>query len=155
MNQQPLRIAICTLLKENLDQIGIRLNVRPVESTVLQDLTLNRKFQAYLGGWGSGTDPDTSENLWKTGAMRNFCNYSNPEVDRLYAEGRQEFDRSKRAEKYGRIQEILYDDQPYTWLYWRNSFYGFSKDVRGYVFSPRGPYHYSPGFGSLWKPQQE
>ena len=32
---------------------------------------------------------------------------------------------------------------------------GFSKDVRGYVFSPRGPYHYSPGFGSLWKPQQE
>ncbi len=155
VNQQPLRIAICTLLKENLDQIGIRLNVRPVESTVLQDLTLNRKFQAYLGGWGSGTDPDTSENLWKTGAMRNFCNYSNPEVDRLYAEGRQEFDRSKRAEKYGRIQEILYDDQPYTWLYWRNSFYGFSKDVRGYVFSPRGPYHYSPGFGSLWKPQQE
>ena len=155
VNQQPLRIAICTLLKENLDQIGIRLNVRPVESTVLQDLTLNRKFQAYLGGWGSGTDPDTSENLWKTGAMRNFCNYSNPEVDRLYAEGRQEFDRGKRAEKYGRIQEILYDDQPYTWLYWRNSFYGFSKDVRGYVFSPRGPYHYSPGFGSLWKPQQE
>jgi peptide/nickel transport system substrate-binding protein len=155
VNQQPLRIAICTLLKENLDQIGIRLNVRPVESTVLQDLTLNRKFQAYLGGWGSGTDPDTSENLWKTGAMRNFCNYSNPEVDRLYAEGRQEFDKGKRAEKYGQIQEILYDDQPYTWLYWRNSFYGFSKDVRGYVFSPRGPYHYSPGFGSLWKPQQE
>ena len=155
VNQQPLRIAICTLLKENLDQIGIRLNVRPVESTVLQDLTLKRKFQAYFGGWGSGTDPDTSENLWKTGAMRNFCNYANPEVDRLYAEGRQEFDRAKRAEKYGRIQEILYDDQPYTWLFWRNSFYGFSKSLRGYVFSPRGPYHYSPGFGSLWKPRQE
>ena len=155
VNQQPLRIAICTLLKENLDQIGVRLNVRPVESTVLQDLTQNHRFQAYFGGWGSGTDPDTSENLWKTGAMRNFCNYSNPEVDRLYEEGRQEFDRAKRAEKYARIQEILSDDQPYTWLYWRNSFYGFSKDLRGYVFSPRGPYHYSPGFGSLWKPRQE
>jgi len=155
VNQQPLRIAICTLLKENLDQIGVRLNVRPVESTVLQDLTQNHRFQAYFGGWGSGTDPDTSENLWKTGAMRNFCNYSNPEVDRLFEEGRQEFDRAKRAEKYARIQEILYDDQPYTWLFWRNSFYGFSKDLRGYVFSPRGPYHYSPGFGSLWKPRQE
>ena len=155
VNQQPLRIAICTLLKENLDQIGVRLNVRPVESTVLQDLTIKHNFQAYFGGWGSGTDPDTSENLWKTGAMRNFCNYANPEIDRLYAEGRQEFDRAKRAEKYGRIQEILYDDQPYTWLFWRNSFYGFSKNLRGYVFSPRGPYHYSPGFGSLWKPRQE
>ena len=85
--------------------------------------------------------------------MRNYCGYSNPEVDRLFAEGRRELDRSRRAEKYARIQEILYEDQPYTWLFWRNSFYGFSKSLRGYVFSPRGPYHYSPGSGSLWKPR--
>ena len=68
---------------------------------------------------------------------------------------KQDLDRAKRAEKYARIQEILYEDQPYTWLYWRNSFYGFSKQLRGYVFSPRGPYHYSPGFSSLWKPREE
>ena len=67
---------------------------------------------------------------------------------------RRVLDRAKRAEKYARIQEILYEDQPYTWLYWRNSFYGFSKDLRGYVFSPRGPFHYSPGFGSLWMPRE-
>ena len=155
VNQQPLRIAICTLLKESLEQVGVRVNVRPTEATVIQDLTQKKKFQAYFGGWGSGTDPDSSENIWVTGAGRNFVSYSNPEVDRLFAEGRRELDRSKRAEKYGRIQEILYDDQPYTWLYWRNSFYGFSKDLRGYVFSPRGPYHYSPGFSSLWMPRQE
>jgi peptide/nickel transport system substrate-binding protein len=155
VNQQPLRVAICTLLKENLEQVGVRMNVRPTESTVIQDLTQKRKFQAYFGGWGSGTDPDSTENIWATGAGRNFVNYSNPEVDRLYVEGRRELDRGKRAEKYGRIQEILYEDQPYTWLYWRNSFYGFSKSLRGYVFSPRGPYHYSPGFSSLWMPRQE
>jgi peptide/nickel transport system substrate-binding protein len=155
VNQQPLRVAICTLLKENLEQVGVRMNVRPTESTVIQDLTQKRKFQAYFGGWGSGTDPDSSENIWATGAGRNFVGYSNPEVDRLYVEGRRELDRAKRAEKYGRIQEILYEDQPYTWLYWRNSFYGFSKSLRGYVFSPRGPYHYSPGFSSLWMPRQE
>ena len=154
VNQQPLRIAICALMKDSLDRIGVRMNVKPVESTVLQDLTQKKKFQAYFGGWGAGTDPDSSENIWKTGAMRNFVNYSNPEVDRLFEEGRRELDRAKRAEKYGRIQEILYEDQPYTWLYWRNSFYGFSKRLRGYVFSPRGPYHYSPGFGSIWMPRE-
>ncbi len=152
---QPLRVKICTLLKESLDQIGVRVNVRPLESTVVQELTLKKKFQAYFGGWGAGTDPDSTENIWATGAGRNFVNYSNPEVDRLFVEGRRELDRTKRAEKYGRIQEILCDDQPYTWLYMRNSFYGFSKDLRGYISSPRGPYHYSPGFGSLWKPRQE
>lgn len=155
VNQQPHRIKICTLLKENLDQIGIRMNVRPLEATVLQQLTQEKKFQAYFGGWGSGTDPDSSENIWATGAGRNFVGYSNPEVDRLFVEGRREFDKAKRAEKYGRIQQILSEDQPYTWLYWRNSFYGFSRDLRGYVFSPRGPYHYSPGFGSIWKPRTE
>ena len=155
VNQQPFRIAICTLLKENLEQIGVIANVRPVEVTALQEMMQKKSFQACFSGWGSGTDPDSSENIWKTGEMRNYCGYSNPEVDRLFAEGRRELDRSRRAEKYARIQEILYEDQPYTWLFWRNSFYGFSKDLRGYVFSPRGPYHYSPGSGSLWKPRAE
>ncbi|MFM7035327.1 MAG: ABC transporter substrate-binding protein [Planctomycetia bacterium] len=154
VNQQPLRVAICVLLKDCLERIGVRMNVKPVELTVLQDLTQRRRFQAYFGGWGAGTDPDSSENIWKTGAMRNFVNYSNPEVDRLFEEGRRELDRAKRAGKYARIQEILYEDQPYTWLFWRNSFYGFSKQLRGYVFSPRGPFHYSPGFGSLWMPRE-
>jgi peptide/nickel transport system substrate-binding protein len=155
VNQQPLRIALCTLLKENLGQIGVIVNVRPVEPTALQDLMQRRDFQACCLAWGAGADPDSSENLWKTGEMRNYSGYSNPEVDRLFAEGRRELDRAKRAQKYARIQELLYEDQPYTWLFWRNSFYGFSKDLRGYVFSPRGPYNYSPGFGSLWKPRAE
>jgi peptide/nickel transport system substrate-binding protein len=50
VSQQPHRIKICTLLKENLDQIGIRMNVRPLEATVLQQLTQDQKFQAYFGG---------------------------------------------------------------------------------------------------------
>ena len=151
-SQQPMAQDICTLLQQSLERIGVRVNVKPTEFTVLQQLLLEKKFDAAFGGWGTGTDPDTAENIWATGAGRNFGSYSNPEVDRLFVEGRTEIDRSKRGEKYARIHELLWEDQPYTWLYWRNSFHGFSKDLRGYVFSPRGPFHYSPGFGSLWKP---
>jgi len=149
---RPLSLSICTLLKENLDQIGIICEVKPTEFTVMQEKARNHQFQAMFGGWGTGTDPDTSINLWKTDAGRNYVNYSNPEVDKLFEEGRREFDNEKRGEIYGKIHKILYEDQPYTWLYFRNSFYGFNKDLRGYVFSPRGPYGYGPGFGSLWKP---
>ena len=49
VNNQPLRVKIATLLKENLDQVGVRLNVRPLEATVLQQLTQDKKFQAYFG----------------------------------------------------------------------------------------------------------
>jgi len=148
----PERIAICNLLKENLDQIGVICHVRPMEFTVLQQKSRDHKFHAMLAGWGTGADPDTSDNLWVTDEGRNYGEYSSPEIDRLFKEGRREFDPEKRAEIYGKIHTILYDDQPYTWLYVRNSFYGFSKQLRGYNFSPRGPYGYGPGFGSIWKP---
>ncbi|WP_417383514.1 peptide-binding protein [Gimesia sp.] len=154
-SSQPLSLSICTLLKENLAQIGVICEVKPTEFTVMQDKARNHQFQAMFGGWGTGTDPDTSINLWKTEAARNYVNYSNPEVDKLFEEGRREFDVDKRAKIYGKIHELLYEDQPYTWLYFRNSFYGFNKDLRGYVFSPRGPYGYGPGFSSLWKPVEK
>lgn len=153
-NNDPLRVQICSLLKESLDRIGVVCRVRPMEFTVLQQANLDGNFDATLLGWGTGTDPDTSENLWKTGEARNYTRYSNPEVDRLFKQGKLEFDRQKRAEIYGRIHQILYEDQPYTWLYFRSSFYGFNKQLRGYNFSPRGPYNYSPGFSAIWRAAQ-
>jgi peptide/nickel transport system substrate-binding protein len=150
-NNAPLPIQICTLLKQNLEQIGVLCNVRPMEYTVLQEKEISHEFHAMMGGWGTGTDPDTSDNLWMTGAGRNFVNYSNSKVDKLYEAGRREFDRDKRAKIYAEIDRLIYADQPYTWLYFRSSFYGFNKQLRGYNFSPRGPYGYSPGFNALWK----
>ncbi len=112
-------------------------------------------YQSALAGWGTGADPDTSVNIWSTKAIdsgRNYGSYSNPEVDKLFEAGKREFDREKRAEIYGKIQKILWDDQPYTWLYYRNAFYGFNKQLRGYFFSHRGPYNYGPGFDAIYKP---
>ncbi len=147
----PVRIAIANLMRECLERIGIICHVRPLEFTVLQERTRNKQFQAFHGGWGTGTDPDTAENIWKTGEMRNFGLYSNPEVDRLFEEGKREFDPVRRAEIYQKIHRILYEDQPYTWLYFRPAMYGFNKSLRGYTFSPRGPYNFGPGFGSIYK----
>lgn len=146
------RVDICTLLKDCLDQIQIKCHVKPLEfPTVIAKLQAH-DFQAAFGGWGTGTDPYTLENIFKTGEQRNYGQYSNPEVDRLFEEGLRELDPQRREQIYARIATILYEDQPYTWLFYQNSFYGFNKSLRGYIFSPRGPYHYSPGFGSIWKP---
>ncbi len=86
---------------------------------------------------------------------RNYVCYSNPKVDDLFKAAEIELDRDKRAELYAQIHEILWEDQPYTWLYTMSSFYGFNKTLRGYVFSPRGPYGYGPGFGHIWKPVEK
>ncbi|MEK6234820.1 MAG: ABC transporter substrate-binding protein, partial [Planctomycetales bacterium] len=150
---RPDRIAICELLKKNLAEIGVVCRIRPLEFTVLQAQTRTHNFQAYFGGWGTGAYPDTGDNLWKTNASRNFVQYANPKVDRLYDLAKKELDDEKRRQMFGEIHTILYEDQPYTWLYFRNAYYGFNKNLRGYQFSPRGPFNYGPGAGSLWKPR--
>jgi peptide/nickel transport system substrate-binding protein len=139
------------LFKSCLDQIGIACNVKPLEFTQLVDRQQNHKFEAAIGGWGGGTDPDTSSNMYVTGEGRNYGNYSNKQVDALFEKGRRELDRDKRAAIYGQIHNLLWEDQPYTWLFNRNAFYAFSKKLRGYNFSPTGPYHFDPGIGSLFK----
>lgn len=141
------------LMAENLDQIGIRCRPQPMEFTVIQQKARDHDFQAMMAGWSAGADPDMSANLWTTNAIdsgRNYCAYSNPEVDELFEQGKREFDRDKRAEIYSKIHMILWEDQPYTWVYFRNGFFGINKQMRGYAFSPRGLYGYGPGFDSIW-----
>jgi peptide/nickel transport system substrate-binding protein len=153
VRNDPERVRICELMKFNLEQIGVRCNVRPLEATALLDSLLKLEFEAEFGGWVAGADPDTSENIWATKYIpnRNFLQYSNTQVDQLFEQGRKEFNREKRAEIYGKICEIIYRDQPCTFLYWRNSFYGFNNQLRGYMLSPLGPFHYAPGFQSIWR----
>ena len=148
------RIEICNLLRENLDAIGISCQVKPVEFTTLQQLSRDHKFHAMFAGWGTGADPDTSENLWTTkniDAGRNYVCYSDQTVDQLFEQGKRELEPEKRAQVYQQIHLKLWEDQPYTWLYFRNAYFGFNKRLRGYNFSPRGPYGYGPGQSTIFK----
>lgn len=152
VSNKPDRIDICNLFRENLESIGIQCDVSPLEAAVFQERVFKRNFQAYFSGWGSGADPYTTKNIIGTDQDRNYVAYSNQEVDRLFDEAEKEFDREKRAEMYGEIHKLIFADQPYLFLYTRSSFYGFSKKLRGYRFSPRGPFSYGPGLGSVWVP---
>jgi peptide/nickel transport system substrate-binding protein len=149
--QNETAIQCATLMKECLSKIGVTCNVKPTEFTVLYDAVEHHKFDASLAGLGAGTDPDLTSNIFATGEARNDSGYSNKRVDELFVQGRHEFDRDKRAALYGEIDKILWEDQPYTWLYYRNAFYGFSKKVRGYNFSPKGPFDFSPGFDGVYE----
>jgi peptide/nickel transport system substrate-binding protein len=152
--------------------------VRPLERVTHTQMMEKKEFDASFAGWATGAEPDTSENLWATKSInggRNWISYSNRYVDGLYELARQvesatearekiveEYGLEKigiaptatRAEAYGRIDDFLYADQPYTFLFYRSAFYGFNKRLRGYMFSPRGPYHYSPGIFSVWQTVQ-
>jgi peptide/nickel transport system substrate-binding protein len=145
-------VMAATLMKMSLDRIGVVSHVKPTEFTVLVDRNHKHRFEASMGGWGSSTDPDGTRNTITTGEARNYGLYSNPRVDELFQKGLRELDPQKRAAIYGEIHKILWEDQPYTWHFYRNAFYAFSKKVRGYNFAATGPYEFSPGIHGIYKP---
>lgn len=152
--QTDLGVQTATLMKECLDRIGVLCNVKPTEFAVMMQKNQDHEFDASMGGWGTGTDPYSTKNIYGSGENRNYGLYSNPRVDELFVLGERERDREKRGKIYGEIHKLLWEDQIYTWLFYRNSFYAFNKKLRGYNFSPRGPYDYSPGVSSIFVPAQ-
>jgi peptide/nickel transport system substrate-binding protein len=73
-------------------------------------------------------------------------------VDGLLIEARRSFDQATRAGMYKRIHEILYDDQPYMFLYVPESLSMVNSRFRGIEPAPAG---ISYNFIYWWVPKSE
>lgn len=115
-----VRGKIAELVQQSWAQIGIDVQIKVLEwATMLGELNKSN-FQAVILGWSTVLDPDQYD-IWATarcgGNGQNYICYSNEEVDRLLIEGRKVFDIAERRLYYDKVQEILADEQPYTFLY--------------------------------------
>lgn len=109
------------IIQRRLKDIGIRMKIKVVEwSVFLSEYIDRRNFEAILLGWSVAREPD-SYDVWFSGKTKqgefNFIGYSNEEVDRLLVEGRRIFDQAHRQKIYHRVHKIIYDEQPYMFLY--------------------------------------
>jgi peptide/nickel transport system substrate-binding protein len=136
------RLRCAEMVQKYLKDIGIRMKIRVLEwSALINEFINKRRFEAVLMGWFLGRDPDNYD-IWHSSKTRegefNFIGYRNPEVDRLLEEGRRTFDQAKRQAAYHRIHGIIYDEQPYTFLYSAESLPIVNKRFRGVEVSPIG-----------------
>ena len=109
------------IIQRRLKMVGIQVKIRTVEwSAFINEFIDKKNFETVMLGWTLGQDPDLYD-IWhssKVGPKElNFISYKNPEVDALLEKGRYTFDPKVRKACYDRIQEILAEDQPYTFLY--------------------------------------
>ena len=115
------RARCAEIIQRRLMGVGIKVKIRTVEwAAFINDFIDKKNFEAVILGWTLGQDPDIYD-IWhssKVGSKElNFISYHNKEVDQLLEKGRYTFDRKIRKACYDRIQEILAEDQPYTFLY--------------------------------------
>jgi ABC-type transport system substrate-binding protein len=69
----------------------------------------------------------------------NFISYNNPEVDKIIEDARLEFDAQKRKHLYWRFQQIIHDEQPYTFLFYPEESAAYSKRFHNVMFLPPRP----------------
>ncbi|MGB7292331.1 MAG: peptide-binding protein [Thermodesulfobacteriota bacterium] len=131
---------ISTILKEELDKVGILMNIRNTEWAVFTTRLNERKFDAVTLGWSMGVETDPYQ-IWHSSQLEqgsNFVGFTNKEADRLIDEARTEFDRNKRIELYRKFSKIVHEEQPYTFLFCRKSTVALNKRFKGVVVYPLG-----------------
>jgi peptide/nickel transport system substrate-binding protein len=111
------------------------VKIRTVEwAAFIKEFIDKGRFEAVLLGWNTGLDPDQYD-IWHSSKTKpgelNFIHYNNPRVDALLDEGRHTFDMEKRRRAYFKIQEIIAEDQPYTFLFVPEALPAISKRFRG------------------------
>ncbi len=111
--------ALATVFKEELKKAGIKMNIRQLEWATFAETVQKLNFDAMIMGWQLDPEQDPYQ-IWHSSQAEQGSNYpgfKNTEVDAIIEEARKEFDMEKRAALYHRMSAIIYDEQPYTFLY--------------------------------------
>lgn len=152
-NGVPLEFAVSTttgsslreqcqqLMMQDWQQIGVSMKINNMPAAVIWgEFYVKSKFQALLVGtaFRTGIDPDPATRFSsdaipvKGGSGGNYMQWSNPEADKLLAQGQTTFDREKRKAIYFRLQEITREELPILPIYQYATVEGHKEGLIGY-----------------------
>ncbi|MHC4714501.1 MAG: peptide-binding protein [Planctomycetota bacterium] len=118
-SQLELSEQIGVLFQEELGKLGIEMNVQRLEWAIFTEKLNEGDFDAVTLGWMLGLEQDPYQ-LWHSTQVErgsNFISYANAEIDDIIMKARVEFDAEKRRVLYHRFNEIIHEEQPYTFLF--------------------------------------
>lgn len=111
---------IALLFQESCKKAGIDLQIVQREWTVFLEENDKHDFQLYMGGWVASPSLDDPKQIWHTASYNggsNYVGFGDDKSDALIMKIRQELDETKRNELYKEFQKMIYDQQPYVFLF--------------------------------------
>ena len=127
-----------TYTQQALKEIGIEVDPVAGEYATLMTQTTTAPYDFDVCGIdvaGATVDPSDLYDQFYTGAPSNYAGYSNPALDTLLEQGRQELDIEKAKVIWKQVQEILQDDVPMFFAWYRPFLHVVAKRYAGYVDS--------------------
>jgi peptide/nickel transport system substrate-binding protein len=127
-------------IQSQLAEIGIVVDFQAIDFGVLVQTIRAQQFDTFIIGWSLGlpVDPDVDAFYGPTqdivGAGFNFMSYYNPELQDLLLQGKTVpgCGLEERADIYRQVNRILYNDQPYLYLYAGNVMYAAQASVENW-----------------------
>lgn len=140
-----------TIVKEDCKKAGVDLELKLLEWNTFIKNVDDRSMQLWAMGWGGGDVESDPKQIWHSSSATkggsNYGSYSNPEVDKLIDQGRQELDSKKRSAMFKKAYTLIAQDVPYVFMFNRKfEYYGMSNKVQ----SPGETFKYDFGYRTWW-----
>lgn len=138
-----LREYAATVIKNNLQQVGVKVEVRTNEFGNFVNSLFEKKLDAWIGGWTVPVPPEFND-FWHSNLETtrfNFPAFASSKVDSLLEATDDVSKQEELTEIYKEIQKIIYDEQPVTFLYWIDNIVAANKKIENVNVTPLGAYH--------------
>ena len=152
-SNNPSRIQVCTVIKDNLKAVGIDVNFQPIPFNSMVDmLQKTHEWEAVVGGWQSGNPPDPV--LMKNIVLSSgILHYSFPlqktpstpwekQIDDLMAQNQRTIDLTQRKAQLAEVLKIWTENLPEIDLVAPNYFVAVKNKVGNMRPSPLPLYTY-------------
>ena len=109
-------------MKDAYAKAGIVLKPDPLDWSVLVERLNKKNFDAITLGWTAGIESDIFQMFHSSQTIDegdNFMSYKNPALDKVIEQARRSVDETKRMALWREAHRIIYEDQPYTFLFFR------------------------------------
>jgi len=155
-NNNPARRQALLIMIDEFKKAGIQADIQDFEWSIYLDKTRKHEFDATLTAWALSIIPFDPYQIFHSSQAdemgSNYVSYSDPESDRLIEEYRTEFDESKRIEIIKKWQQVIYDDQVYTFLWSSKARYIYNSRFRNCMFyDKRNSYN----LNEWWVPKEK
>ncbi|MDS3859442.1 ABC transporter substrate-binding protein [Thermosynechococcaceae cyanobacterium BACA0444] len=125
----PVREAISAQIKQNLAAIGIQADLTFISfSTLVEKLANSYDWEAYIGAFTGGVEPNNGFNIWSPNGRLHVFNQADAalrgrevqaweqRIGDLYIQGAQELNEDRRKEIYFETQQITQANVPFIYL---------------------------------------
>jgi peptide/nickel transport system substrate-binding protein len=135
--QYPELLKTGEVVREQLKQIGITMNIKQVDVSVWFNDFVKGNYQITSAYQERTIDPDNFYALVvRTGGDINTTGYSNPQVDQLIDQARTSTDDDARKGLYQQVRQIVFDEAPIIFAHYETINYLMQKDVAGASVNP-------------------